>query len=152
MVSRILLGKYNTINDIFRFCVEVCVYFLAYFLIRRPRRRDTSVTSDIHNDLKCTKKRLSKVTLFAYPRAYLIFTKLMWSMDSVAMLLSCALCCFGAIFRLFEYGFICLFALPRLKKPPDLVFTRLRRGVGTGRKGFIEPNVRYTPFGRLFWS
>ena len=39
----------------------------------------------------------------------------------MVMLLSCALGCFGAVFRPFEYGCICLFALPRLKKPPDLV-------------------------------
>ena len=30
--------------------------------------------------------------------------------------------------------------------------TRLRRGVGNGRKGFVEPNVRYPQFGRLFWG
>ena len=30
------------------------------------------------------------------------------------------------------------------------LFTRLRRGVGNGHKGFVEPNVRYPPFGRLF--
>ena len=39
----------------------------------------------------------------------------------MAMILCCALSCFGAVFHPFEYGFICLFVLPRLKKPPDLV-------------------------------
>ena len=98
MVSRILLGKYDTIDDIFWFCVEVCVDCLAYSLLHRPRQRDTGVTSENHNGLNGTNKRLSKVTLFAYLWAYLIFTKLMWSMYSVAMLSSCALCCFGAAF------------------------------------------------------
>ena len=73
------------------------------------------------NGLKGTKKRLKKITLFAYPRAYMIFTELMWNMYSVAMLLRCALSSFGAIYCPFEYGVVALFALPRLKKPPDLV-------------------------------
>ena len=70
---------------------------------------------------KGERKRLNAIILLAYPRSYMIFTALMWNMYSVAMILSCALSCFGTVFRPFEYGFIRLFAMPRLKKPPDLV-------------------------------
>ena len=59
MVSRILLGKYDTIDDIFWFCVEVCVDFLAYFLIHCPCQRDTGMTSENYTGLK----GLNKVTL-----------------------------------------------------------------------------------------
>ena len=70
---------------------------------------------------KGERKRLNSITILAYPRSYMIFTELMWSMYSVAMILCCALSCFGTVFRPFEYVFIRLFALPRLKKPPVLV-------------------------------
>jgi len=49
------------------------------------------------------------------------FSELIWSMYSVAMLLLCALSLFGTVYCLFEYGIIAIFALPRLKKAPDLV-------------------------------
>ena len=62
--------------------------------------------------LKGTKKCLNKITLFAYLWAYMIFTELMWSMYSVAMLLRCALSSFGAIYCPFEYGIVAIFALP----------------------------------------
>ena len=124
MVSRISLGTYETTGDLFWFCVEICIdLFVFYALIRRPRRRDTGVTcaNSNGNGLKGVRKRLNSITLLAYPRSYMIFTELMWNMYSVAVLLSCALSCFGTVFCPFEYGVIRLFALPRLKKPPDLV-------------------------------
>ena len=122
MVSRILLGTYNTTGDMFWFCMEVCVDLIAFcLLIRRPRWRETGVTCANDGGPKGERKRLNSITLLAYPRSYMIFTALMWNMYSVAMILCCALSCFGTVFRPFEYGFIRLFALPRLKKPPDLV-------------------------------
>ncbi len=122
MVSRILLGTYRTTGDMFWFCMEVCVDLIAFcLLIRRPRQRETGVTCANDGGPKGKRKRLNSITLFAYPRSYMIFTALMWNMYSVAMILCCALSCFGAVFRPFEYGFIRLFALPRLTKPPDLV-------------------------------
>ena len=122
MISHMLLGTYNTTGDIFWFRMEVCVDLIALcMLICRPRQRETDVTCANNDGPKGERKRLNSITLLAYPWSYMIFTELMWNMYSVAMILSCALSCFGAVFRPFEYGFIRLFALPRLKKPPDLV-------------------------------
>ena len=122
MVSLILLGTYNTTGDIFWLCMEVCVDLIALcMLIHRSCRREPGVTCANNFGPKGERKRLNSITILAYPRSYMIFTELMWNMYSVAMILCCALSCFGAVFRPFEYGFIRLFALPRLKKPPDLV-------------------------------
>ena len=122
MVSRMLFGTYNTPGDIFWFCMEVCVDLIAFcMLIRRPCRRETGVTCANNDGPKGERNWLNSMTLLAYPRSYMSFTELMWNMYSVAMILSCALSCLGAVFRPFEYGFIRLFALPRLKKPTDLV-------------------------------
>ena len=116
MISCILLGTYNTTGDIFWFCMEVYVDLIALcMLIRRHRRRETDVMCASNDGPKGERKMLNSITLLAYPRSYIIFTELMWSMYSVAMILSCALSCFGAVFRPFEYGFIRLFASPRLK-------------------------------------
>lgn len=124
MLGRIFQNTHSPIDSfLFWFCVEICVDLFVFILIRSFRRRDTGVTSNrlTNNGLKGTKKRLKKITLFAYPRAYMILTALMWNMYSVAMLLRCALSSFGAIYCPFEYGVVAIFALPRLKKPPDLV-------------------------------
>ena len=122
MISRMLRGSYDTPNRLFWCCVEACVDFYALcLLIRGTRRRETGVTCANENRLNGVRKRFNSITLLAYPRSYMIFTELMWSMYSVAMFLCCALSCFDMVFRPFEYGVIRLFALPRLKKPPDLV-------------------------------
>ena len=122
MVSRILLGTYNTTGDMFWFCMEVCVDLIAFcLLIRRPRRRETGVTCANDGGPKGERKRLNSITLLAYPRSYIIFTELPWSMWSIAIILNCALRCYFCVFQPFKYGFICLFALPCRKKPPDLV-------------------------------
>ena len=114
MVSRILLGTYNTTGDIFWFCMEVRVDLIAFcLLIRCPCRRETGVTCADDGGPKGERKRLNSITLLAYPQSYMIFTELMWNMNSVAMILCYALSCFGAVFRPFEYGFIRLLALPR---------------------------------------
>ena len=122
MISRMLRGSYDTPNRLFWCCVEACVDFYALcLLIRGTRRRETGVTCANENRLNGVRKRFNSITLLAYPRSYMILTELMWSMYSVAMFLCCALSCFGMVFQPFEYGVIRLFALPRLKKPPDLV-------------------------------
>ena len=123
MLGRIFRNTHSPIDSfLFWFCVEICIDLFVFFLIRSLRRRDTGVTSNrLSFGLKGTKKRLNKITLLAYPRAYMIFTELMWSMYSVAMLLRCALSLFGEIYCPFNYGVVAIFALPRIKKPPDLV-------------------------------
>ncbi len=99
----------------------LCVDLLSFlFILTCSRRRDIDETQVKHG-LKGVKKRLNKITLLAYPRSYMILSELMWSMYSVAMFLNCALSCYFSVFRPFEYGILTLFALPRRKKPPDLV-------------------------------
>ena len=101
LLSRTLLDTYNTTGDIFCFCMEVCVHLIALcMLICSPRRREPGVTCAHNFGPKGERKRLNLITLLAYPRSYMIFTELMWSMYSVAMILCCALSCL---------------------KPPDLV-------------------------------
>ena len=51
----------------------------------------------------------------------MILSELIWSMYSVQMFFNCALSCYFSVFRPFEYWILTLFALPRRKKPPDLV-------------------------------
>jgi len=106
--KRKLSGPYIFLNtrsptDSFPFwvCAEFCIDLFVFVLIQSFRRRDTGVTSNrLSFGLKGTKKRLNKIMLFAYPRAHMIFTELMWSMYSVATLLRCALSSFGAIYCL----------------------------------------------------
>ena len=105
---------------LFWWYMELCVDLLSFLLITCFRRRDIGETHVKHG-LKGVKKRLNKITLLAYPRSYMILSELMWSMYSVAMFLNCALSCYFSVFRPFEYGILTLFALPRRKKPPDLV-------------------------------
>ena len=120
MIGRVL-HRINTITDVLWFCFEVCVDLFVASLICGLRRRETGVTLSSSSGLKGTKKRMNKVTLFAYPRAYMIFSELMWSMYSVAMILRCALRLFGTVYLPFDYGVVVIFVIPRLKKPPDLV-------------------------------
>ena len=125
MLGRKSLSDHGTPNPFvfwLWFCVEICVDLCIILLLRGLRRRDTGVTSKcVSASLKGTKKRVKRYTLLAYPRAYMIFSELMWSMWSVAMLIRCALCSFGTVYCPFEYGIVAIFALPRMKKPPDLV-------------------------------
>ena len=123
MIGRKSLSDHGTTDPFvfwLWFCVEICVDLCVIWLLRGLRRRDTGVTSNFAS-LKGTKKRVKRYTLLAYPRAYMIFSELMWSMWSVAMLIRCALCSFGTVYCPFEYGIVALFALPRMKKPPDLL-------------------------------
>ena len=111
----------NSEEDLlFWWYMELCVDFLSLLLITWFCRRDIGKASVKHG-LKGAEKRLKKITLLAYPLSYMILLELMWSMYSVAMILSCALCCYFSIFCPFEYGIMTLFALHRRKKPPDLV-------------------------------
>ena len=125
MLGRKSLSDHGTPNPFvfwLWFCVEICADLCIILLLRGFRRRDTGVTSNSNcASLKGTKKRVKRYTLLAYPRAYMIFSELMWSMWSVAMLIRCALCSFGTVYCPFEYGIVAIFALPRMKKPPDLV-------------------------------
>ena len=101
MLGRKSLGFHETTDSFVFwswFCVEICVDLFVILLLRGLRRRDTGVTSKcVFASLKGTKKRVKRYTLLAYPRAYMIFSELMWSMWSVAMLIRCALCSFGII-------------------------------------------------------
>ena len=89
------------------FFVEMCADLFVFSLLRGLRRRDTGGTTMCLIDCPKGVKK--------------IFSELMWSMWSVAMLIRCALCSFGTVYCPFEYGIVALFALPRMKKPPDLV-------------------------------
>ena len=57
--------------------------------------------------------------LQVYPCRWLILSKIMWSMYSIAMLVCNDLRCFGVIYCPFQYGVVALFCMPRIKKPPD---------------------------------
>ena len=95
------------------FFVEMCADLFVFSLLRGLRRRDTGGTTMCLLDCpKGVKKRVKRYTLLAYPRAYMIFSELMWSMWSVAMLIRCALCSFGTVYCPIEYGIVALFALP----------------------------------------
>ena len=125
MIGRKSLSDHGTTDPFvfwLWFCVEICIDLCVIWLLRGLRRRDTGVTSNCTlASLKGTKKRVKRYMLLAYPRAYMIFSNLMWSMWSVAMLIRCALSSFGTVYCPFEYGIVAIFALPRMKKPPDLV-------------------------------
>ena len=75
MISRMLLGTYNTTGDILWFCIEVCVDLIAFcMLIRCPRWRETGVTCANNDGPKGKRKRLNSITLLAYPQSYMIFS------------------------------------------------------------------------------
>mgnify|MGYP000010813628 FL=1 len=64
------------------------------------------------------RKRAAATTIIAYPCAWLILSNLMWSMYSVAMMLSCSLNDFGC-FHIGDVFIPRIIVLPRPKKPPD---------------------------------
>ena len=61
--------------------------------------------------------------LQVYPRTWFISSEIMWSLYSIAMLLSNELRCFGVVYCPFQCGIISLFCMPRVKKPPDPFWT-----------------------------
>ena len=97
-------------------CVDFFVNFAYNVVLLKENRRDTceAWTEGCREEAETDNPSCLSVVLYD-------FSELMWSMYSVAMFLNCALCCYFSVFRPFEYGIMTLFALPRQKKPPDLV-------------------------------
>ena len=124
-------------EDYFLFsCLEVCIALLLFCAILWRRRRETDEKeaprfSLLQREAAVTNFRKSKSyinhtdlhspnksTLMVLPCRWLVFSEIMWSMWSVAMLLGCRLDRFGVVYSPFEYGVVKLFALPRVKRPP----------------------------------
>ena len=77
---------------------------------------------EIHKKSLLTVKKKATHSVFnlkliVYPWAWFIYWEIMWSMYSVAMLLSCSLKRFGLLYC-FDYGVPQIIIKPKLKKPP----------------------------------
>ena len=124
-------------EDYFIFsCLEVCIALLLFCAILWRRRRETDVKEAprfsplqreaVFTNVKFSKSNINQIdlhlrkksTFMVLPCRWLVFSEIMWSMWSMAMLLGCRLDRFGVVYSPFEYGVVKLFALPRAKRPP----------------------------------
>ena len=100
--------------------IDCFTVFAGLLLVRKirttpDRRRETG-----GRGTGCigARKRAAATTITAYPCAWLILSNLMWSMYSVAMMLSCSLHDFGC-FHIGDVFIPRIIILPCPKKPPD---------------------------------
>ena len=114
--------EYYVLFSVFEACYAIMIIYVQCKLVCRrvsdgklkfvfyDGRQDVPAISTGKALLSC---------LQVYPCRWLILSKIMWSMYSIAMLLWNDLRCFCVIYCPFQYGVVALFCVPRMKKPPD---------------------------------
>ena len=114
--------EYHVLFSGIEVCYAITIYYVYFKLVcwRVSDGKLKIVFYDGQQDIPAGSIEKALLScLQVYPCRWLILSEIMWSIYSIAMLLSNKLRCFDVVYCPFQYGIISLFCMPQMKKPAD---------------------------------